>query len=337
MRTRARLVAAALVMNLAFGSGPLRAAPTAATAARELRVVVLPPTLADPANAALRQQVDEALRRGLTRGRSTVVEPGATPADGCAPACLAALAGETGAGHGLRTTIAAVERDYTIRLELVELGSGAVLASSEVACELCGLSEVGAAVADQAAQIRIKLEKLDEQPAILVVTSEPPGAQVIVDGVLIGTAPIEKVLAAGRHRVVVRRAGYVDGEREQNLVAGIREELRVPLLRSPQARRVRVAGWTTLALGVPAIVGGAALLAIAGQPVRGRCDGRDIDVEGHCRYVYTTTPIGASLVAVGAVLAVTGVVLLIRTRDRGPPAQVQAFVAPTGLGLAGAF
>ena len=326
----------ALAVYLSLGAGPVTAAPAPADG-RAVRVVVLPPRLSDPSQVALRQRVDDELRRGLARGRLTVVEPPAPLPDPCERVCLQQLGAATGSEHVLRAEISSRDRDHTIRLELVATRSGEVVASSEATCELCGLSELATRVADQAARMRSKLEALDERPAILVISSEPPGASVEIDGEQVGEAPLERSLVAGPHRVVVRRRGYHDVAQARTLVAGVREALHVPLRRTPQARRARALGWAALASSVALVGAGVGLLALAGRPVQDRCDGRDIDLEGRCRYIYTTAPAGGVLLAAGAILGATGVGLLVRTREPRPAARVQAVLGPTSIGLVGAF
>jgi serine/threonine-protein kinase len=53
---------------------------------------------------------------------------------------------------------------------------------------------------------------------VLVVTSDPPGARVIVDGIGRGMTPATiKLLALGEHGVRVVRDGYVGEERTVRL------------------------------------------------------------------------------------------------------------------------
>jgi cytoskeletal protein RodZ len=52
----------------------------------------------------------------------------------------------------------------------------------------------------------------------LVITSDPPGARVVVDGIGRGTTPAKiELLALGEHGVRIVRDGYVSGERSVNL------------------------------------------------------------------------------------------------------------------------
>ncbi len=311
-------------------TAPVAAAPLAS-------VVVLPPQLGVETDVLLLQRLTSELRAGLTRGRLAVIEPGADVPTPCDRACLARLRAETGGDYVLRTAVAIDDRDYVIRLELVDITTGELLADSETRCDLCGLREFGAVVADQGALLRAKIEGLRRPPPAVIITTDPPGALITIDGVAIGASPIERVLVAGKHRVRANLTGYVADERDVELVPGVRETLRLPLRRDPRALRLRAVGWTALFTGLPVMGAGVGLLAIAGNDVRDPCTGDDRDDQGDCRYVYTTTPGGAALLATGAVLGVLGAILLARTRDRGRGRRVQATFSPGGAGLVGSF
>lgn len=70
----------------------------------------------------------------------------------------------------------------------------------------------------------------------LRVTSEPAGAQVLLDGRPVGRTPLHlRRVAPGDHRVVLRRPGYRDGTRTVRVVADLATVRHVPLgaLRAP--------------------------------------------------------------------------------------------------------
>jgi hypothetical protein len=66
-----------------------------------------------------------------------------------------------------------------------------------------------------------------------------------------------------------------------------------------------------LGLGVAMTVAGTALISVHGQPWASRCTGDDIDVEGNCRFVLKTRPVGITLAALGAGAIAGGVGLMI--------------------------
>lgn len=325
--------ALAVALALAHGVAPARAgAPQdGRAAAATITVVVLAPRIDPDTDPLLRERLDGELRVGLARGRVRVADGPADLPDPCDRACLDRLRADTSADYFLRTTVAVNDRDYALRLELLDGKSGELVADSATTCELCGLREFGEAVAAQGALLVAKIDALATPPPALVVATEPPGAIVSVDGVTLGPSPVEKVLTAGKHRVHTSLPGYVPDEREVALVPGVRETLRLSLQRSPAALRLRAVGWASLVVGVPLLAGGVGLLAIAGRDYRPRCAGDDRDLEGDCRFTYTTTPLGATLVVAGALLGVAGAVLLVRTRDRGRVRRVSTSFGPAGL------
>ena len=75
----------------------------------------------------------------------------------------------------LRSAVTVNDRDYVVRLELLATEDGAVLASSEERCDLCGLAEVGALVEAQAALLRRKLGDLIQGPPRLAVVTRAAG------------------------------------------------------------------------------------------------------------------------------------------------------------------
>jgi len=69
-------------------------------------------------------------------------------------------------------------------------------------------------------------------PATLSVTSEPPGAQISVDGVAVGKAPQEIAIKPGSHRVKAVMSGYFPLEQDLVLDAGGTQSVRLPLVAS---------------------------------------------------------------------------------------------------------
>ncbi|HEY8380426.1 MAG TPA: PEGA domain-containing protein, partial [Nannocystis sp.] len=211
-------------------------------------------------------------------------------------------------------------------------------AESERSCELCGLAELRALTADQAARLLARLEALAKPPPALEISTTPAGALVFIDDQLVGVAPVERTVIEGKHVVRVMSEGYIPEEREVTAVAGLRESLEISLRRTPETLKLRSAGWGLLASGIPIAAAGLALLALDGQPYRGRCSGNDIDVHGNCRYIFDTDWGGAAALAGGTLLSTAGVMLLLRMRDRAQSkAKVRAQLGPGYLGVRGAF
>ena len=62
--------------------------------------------------------------------------------------------------------------------------------------------------------------------------TEPPGAAVVLDGVALGTAPVEVALNPGSHRVKASKSGYFPSERAIAVVAGRAQTVRLTLVPS---------------------------------------------------------------------------------------------------------
>ena len=352
---RSRL-AALVALALALGPASARAQPEGpaaaptpadaaakpeATRAPDSRLAILSLSLSGSDDTVLAQSLLTHLKQGLARGAFAVVD--AAEVERLAPGgcsekpCLAALRSQSKADFVLRSVVTVDDRDYRVRLELLAAQDGAVLASSEERCDLCGLAEVGALMEAQGALLRRALEDLVTGPPRLAITTTPPGALVLVDNKLVGLTPIEQTLLEGNHLVQLRLDGYVTDERRVDLVPGVRERLDVPLRREPRVARFRAAGWASLFVGIPVAAAGITMLALDGRPYKRRCGEGDIDLAGNCRYLFDTDWGGGVALAAGAALITAGVMLLLRTRDRPQSRRPRAFLGPTGVTLVGRF
>lgn len=331
------MLLARTILALALAAPPATPGAAAKPAAKSL--AVLPIALAGAADESLRAPLSDHLERGLARGAFTLVDSAEVArhaTDACDKACIAAIQRATGAGFVLRASVRIDDRDYVVRLELHAASDGALLAESEERCDLCGFAEVGALVEAQGALLRRQLESLIHGPPRLRVTTDPPGALVLVDDQLVGRTPVDRTLLEGEHHVRVLLDGYVGDERKVKLVAGVQETLDLPLRREPRLTRWRQTGTAAVAIGAPLIAAGIGMLVVDGQPFRGRCSGPDRDPMGHCRFLLDTDWGGAVALAAGAALVAAGTVLLLRTRDRPQPRR-RAHILPTGLGVIGRF
>lgn len=90
--------------------------------------------------------------------------------------------------------------------------------------------------------VAVELLPQPEPPGAVAVTSEPPGATVVVDGENQGRTPLRlDALTPGPHRFEISLDGYDPVERVVTVTAGETEELTVPLERgTPRPGRVMV-------------------------------------------------------------------------------------------------
>jgi hypothetical protein len=175
---------------------------------------------------------------------------------------------------------------------------------------------------------------------MLAVTSTPDGAWVSVDGEKVGKTPLELPFAEGAHDVRVTKPGHVAQLRRVALVTGVHERIEIELVPLPEPDRVPskrralpAVGGLAIGLGVAAVGLGIGLAVIDENPQRSRCNGRNVDVEGHCKYRYATLEGGIAAIVVGAAVLATGIALLVVARRKGRSDRVAWRVGHTPLVL----
>lgn len=90
--------------------------------------------------------------------------------------------------------------------------------------------------AERRAHVAADLDSLKGRVALLELVVEPVGADILVDGVSVGTAPLAKpvVVDVGARRVQVRSTGYRTRDETLRLAGGDRRELKFVLEREPE-------------------------------------------------------------------------------------------------------
>lgn len=327
-------------MWVLLAAGPAAAAdePAAGTSAK---LGVMPLQFTATADPDVRRQIGESLLTGLRRKGVEVVAPeevvSAAPAAAqCDTSdCLRQVGQSVGARYLVRTRIDVVDRDYTLALELLDSKSGEVLARAGEQCDVCGLNEVGELATLQGAALAQKLDMVADRPARLRFESAPTGAKVEVDGVMVGTTPLDHELTPGDHIIVVSKPGHLPAERRLTSVGGVEERLVFDLpARSEKGRSIEPWGWALLGTGMAATGIGATLLALDERPYENDCSGTNVDVNGTCRYRLNTMAGGIAGLATGVALMGTGVGLVVsgrKKRGRQKSVELQAGTMPRGL------
>jgi tetratricopeptide (TPR) repeat protein len=97
------------------------------------------------------------------------------------------------------------------------------------------LAQGGSALApERREQVEKEIAQLKGRVATLVVTSNVAGAELSIDGTLVGTLPLESVIVStGLRRLSLRKAGYTTVERALTVVGG--EQPRVELRLEPSS------------------------------------------------------------------------------------------------------
>lgn len=325
---------------------PAPAADSAAAAGgatptkQEKKLAVLPLRVEGQIDAETRERWTAGLRQGLGRGEAALADPEqVTPyvegaCDG--QTCYDRVRANSGATHLVRATLVAKNRDFILKLDLIDAKTGTMVFSNEAGCEICGSEEVGALLDSQGALLQTRLAAMGSGPAVLVLDTRPSGAMVYVDGEVVGTTPLERPVIEGSHKIRVSLNGYVAEERELNLVNGAREELRLTLQRTPGNPKSRALGAAGLSGGLAVLIAGVTLVVLDDMPYRANCSGENIDAQDDCKFLYGTGPLGAVLIGVGAIVGTVGAVALHRNRGARADGK-RAQIGPRGFGIGGRF
>lgn len=335
-RVSAVLVASALaIVGVPASAAPATAATEASEAAGAV-AAILPLAVDGEVSEVDEQALAEELVEGLRRGAFGVVPPADvaaadTSASTCANAdCVKKIAAATGATHVVRARVVLEDRDYTVSVELYDGKSGTVVASSSDNCEICGIAEAGNLMASAAATLRTKLDALAQGPSTLVVGSVPAGAEVRIDGELVGTTPFEAPVVAGKHVLRVSTEGFITVEREVTFVEGVRETLSFELDKVPSRLPARPWGWASLGVGIASLGTsiGFLVLDVTNRPfkVGGRCEGDNVDADGDCAELWDPDVVTYSTAIAGATLVTLGIAILLSAgkRNRDGKAKTKA-------------
>ena len=102
---------------------------------------------------------------------------------------------------------------------------------------------------------------------------------------------------------------------------------------APQRRRLAPLGWAALAVGVGALGGGVALIAIDERPIQRDCSGANVDAQGHCKWRHATLEGGVGLAIAGVAAIAVGATLVLLDRRRGRRSAERATVRALGAGV----
>jgi hypothetical protein len=335
--TTAALTAALACPGVASAAGP--------------KVVIAPANYVGVVDDDVRERFQSRLSEGLEGEDIDFVKNyGAACED---QRCFETLAQEESAEFTVALSVSARDRVYDVSVKLLGADGREVAERTDV-CEICGADEAADRVLPLAQQIREEIEAEMAGLPRLSVTSTPAGAQVFVDGSLVGTTPIDIIVKTGSHEVRVGGDGLTAQAQEVLLVGGKHEKLDFVLNRLGDGNRGRgagaqrpyrpllISGGITLGLGVGALAAGIPLIALDGQEDKSRCSGTDVDENGRCRYSYETIEIGIGLTAGGGALAIIGAVLLAvggtrKKNAKSRRAETSLLLSPNEIGVRVAF
>lgn len=233
---------------------------------------------------------------------------------------------------GGRVALLPAGKGWALSLWVYDAKRKATLATQARACDDCG--EAQALVGVRLVVNKLLEEAVRTRGARIVVRSKPPGAQVRVDGVLVGITDMTYGVTPGKHLVEVK--GKTSGENrkyqikvssgrqvvvEADLVPGGSEPLTLGKINAGTWK------WIGLGLGLAGVAAGTTLWALDGRQT---CN-KDQDYF-QCPEQYDTLKVGIALTAAGAVvLAGAGLLFYLDAegaQDEMPASGKQAGVAP---------
>ncbi|MCR9165939.1 MAG: PEGA domain-containing protein [Nannocystaceae bacterium] len=268
--------------------------------------------------------------------------------------CWQEEAAESGARYILGVRLDATQSDQSLAVTVTDLSDGTEVVQVTRTCELCGRTELEDLTADATATAIRKLESYASIETTLVIDSVPPGATVRIDGVEVGTTPLDIEATPGEHVVELLADGFAPVEQAVDVERGMRERLRLvmaeeappapiveppaPTDTGPTRRRGRViASAALLGSGVAAVGAGVALLVLHGRPITGKCSGANVDADGDCQFLRDTRLGGAVALGVGVAASAAGGVLLGLELRRGRDASLTVAPSPMGATVSGRF
>jgi len=288
------------------------------------RIAVLEVAIEGDAPPELRAQIGKSVDAGLRAAGLEVVARdevagklrNARSLVGCfSTTCLARIGNVVGAKRFLRARVEASGAAYTLELELLAADApGGLVERVERNCPVCTLREV----TDLAGKAAVELVN-GRTTAHVSIDTQPPGAQVSIDGVVAGDAPVETDLDAGAHdfRATLPR-GYRPADARRQLVPGERAEVLLelapePVLPAPAPRPVETASrfgawkWAAAGGAVALVAGGVALLALDGGTT-------DCSAGTPCKSLYDTKTAGIAALVGGAALGGLSAYLFLNDR-----------------------
>lgn len=317
----------------------------AAHAADPSQTIVLPPRQVGDVSEPILEAITLAVVETIGHAGASVKD--GTRSRPCPDStCVADRLRAAAATLAVVTTVEARGPDRHIIVRLHD-GKGAEVSVAEATCELCGLSEAANVAADVATIAWRRAQRRTLGPAHLEVRGMPVGALVEIDGEPVGLLPYDGELPPGSHEVTVSRRGYFQRSKTVAVADGDTEAVDLSLVAIPpqahrRARRLRVAGLSSLGGGLLLGGVGAALFVGDGREYRGECSGADVDADGDCRQRWNTMPGAITTTSFGAAALITGAVLLglggradREVRTRGRDRQVR--VRPTATGVSVCF
>lgn len=241
--------------------------------------------------------------------------------DASAGACMAELGNALGVAFVVATSVTVVDGTQLVALTLTEVARAQV-----VGREAATATSTTMLLDESRRAVRRLVSGLLSQGAgLLSVASSEEGAEVRLDGRLVGTTPLSSLsVPGGRHEVVVAKDGFVDVRADHIVPPSGTLSLRATLSPSVATAdawrdgvgRAHLLGGLVSAGGVVAALGGGALLGanvLRADELKQTSDGQ---ITADEQQVFVVRDVaGLSLLSAGAVAVVGGVVAFVLAGD----------------------
>lgn len=216
-------------------------------------------------------------------------------------------------------------RQFAIRVSVHNVEAGARGGEAEAACAQCSLQQAAGLLSralTEAAQGDIARPR-----GRLQVTSVPPGATVVIDGIETETTPYDRPLFVGHHEITLRRPGFrshvaqIELGPTQTVALSHRFEpgrdTKTALILRERAPRP---AWRLgLGGGLLAVGLGGLTLGTIGFILDGRCVVPPVPPAVVCDAVYTSQPTAIAYGLGGLALSTAGLLLLAWPGRKTPP------------------
>ena len=212
--------------------------------------------------------------------------------------CRAEQAKAAGVDYVLEADVSGELNDYRMKLALHD-ATGRRVRVVEFACEICTPDDAASRMAKQAEELRDRMRAGDDGGRTAAPEADSAEAVALrpAEGPAdVGPSPIDRDSTGARKH-----------------------------------RTLQIAGYSTAAVGVVAVVAGAVLMVLDERPYRARCTGSGRDINGECEFLYDTLPGGAASLAVGGAALVTGITLAVIGHKRQRSSRVRAGIGPGSL------
>lgn len=221
----------------------------------------------------------------------------------------AAAAGQTGGSES-----------YSLSVSLIDAETADVASTAKPSCTSCNAEQIATALLEP---VRTMIKEGQGRPrGTLVVTSEPPGAEVKLDTRVVGKTPYSRAAFVGSYELVLEKAEFQTSRTPVEIKEGKPSKYEIkltaaevkPVIVTPPPKPVEkakrplwrlVAGGVTLGLGVSLLGFGISALA-----VNGGCVSDPIAPVEKCSDRFATKTVGGALVGVGVVVALGGATIM---------------------------